>query len=272
MPGIQEYRQKVNTPEQTSLSCFGARYAVYLDRGTSVGEAGLSIWLSVDPLSDKYPSLSAYNYCALNPVMLVDPDGRDIFEVDQTGNVVNRIADQSQDVVRVLGEDGKPIDDGKVFAYGTIDQVNVGNDNVSVLSVKGDGNGEKVFEYLAENVQREFGLTQTGDGGDLSANYVSTGCHPSSEPGSPAVLIALNDDTKVRRHVHSHPKNIPYPSGLDNRKSDIGFARWAENKFRKSCINFQIYTCSFGYIDYHSGSTRNEFVPVIRGPEIKITN
>jgi len=36
------------------------------------------VWLSVDPLSDKYPSLSPYNYCALNPVMLVDPDGKRI--------------------------------------------------------------------------------------------------------------------------------------------------------------------------------------------------
>lgn len=40
----------------------------------------LSIWLSVDPMSDKYPSMSPYTYCANNPVRLVDPDGRD-FEV-----------------------------------------------------------------------------------------------------------------------------------------------------------------------------------------------
>ena len=37
----------------------------------------LSIWLSVDPLADKYPNLSPYTYCADNPVKLVDPDGRD---------------------------------------------------------------------------------------------------------------------------------------------------------------------------------------------------
>jgi len=45
---------------------FGARYY----------DAGLSVWLSVDPLAHKYPSMSAYMYCAGNPVMLVDPDGR----------------------------------------------------------------------------------------------------------------------------------------------------------------------------------------------------
>ena len=38
----------------------------------------LSIWLSVDPMSDKYPSTSPYTYCANNPVRLVDADGREI--------------------------------------------------------------------------------------------------------------------------------------------------------------------------------------------------
>ena len=36
----------------------------------------LSIWLSIDPLSDKYPNLTPYAFCANNPVVLVDPDGR----------------------------------------------------------------------------------------------------------------------------------------------------------------------------------------------------
>ena len=43
-----------------------------------LSEKSVQIWLSVDPLSDKYPSLSPYTYCANNPVILVDPDGMDI--------------------------------------------------------------------------------------------------------------------------------------------------------------------------------------------------
>ena len=40
----------------------------------------MTMWLSVDPLSDKYPSISPYAYCAWNPVRSVDPDGRDWYE------------------------------------------------------------------------------------------------------------------------------------------------------------------------------------------------
>ena len=50
---------------ETGLSYFGSRYY----------SSDLSIWLSVDPMGDKYASLSPYTYCANNPVKLVDPNG-----------------------------------------------------------------------------------------------------------------------------------------------------------------------------------------------------
>ena len=50
--------------------------------GKSVlSEKSVQIWLSVDPMSDKYPSLSPYNYCANNQVILVDPDGEKIWVI-----------------------------------------------------------------------------------------------------------------------------------------------------------------------------------------------
>ena len=33
-------------------------------------------WLSVDPLTDEYPSVSPYAYCLWNPIKNIDPDGR----------------------------------------------------------------------------------------------------------------------------------------------------------------------------------------------------
>ena len=61
---------------------FGARY---------YDSEALTGWLSVDPMADKYPGLSPYNYCAWNPVKLVDPDGRDWYRyTDNDGNVQER--------------------------------------------------------------------------------------------------------------------------------------------------------------------------------------
>ena len=55
---------------ETGFSYFGSRYY----------SSDLSIWLSVDPMSEKYPSLSPYVYCADNPIKLVDPNGEDWYE------------------------------------------------------------------------------------------------------------------------------------------------------------------------------------------------
>ena len=51
---------------ETGYSYFGARY---YDSDLMTG------WLSVDPMADKYPSLSPYAYCAWNPIGLVDTNG-----------------------------------------------------------------------------------------------------------------------------------------------------------------------------------------------------
>ena len=50
---------------ETGLSYFGSRYY----------SSDLSVWLSVDPMSDDYPYQSNYVYCSNNPLMIVDPNG-----------------------------------------------------------------------------------------------------------------------------------------------------------------------------------------------------
>ena len=37
----------------------------------------MTMWLSVDPMADKYPSISPYVYCAWNPIKMTDPDGKE---------------------------------------------------------------------------------------------------------------------------------------------------------------------------------------------------
>ena len=59
--------------EETGYGYFGARY---MDHELT------TMWLSVDPLADKYPNVSPYNYCMWNPVRMVDPDGNNAMDND----------------------------------------------------------------------------------------------------------------------------------------------------------------------------------------------
>ena len=64
----------INDSEQrdgeTGYGYFGTRY---------MDHELMTMWLSVDPLADKYPSISPYAYCAWNPIRLVDPNGEEIY-------------------------------------------------------------------------------------------------------------------------------------------------------------------------------------------------
>ncbi len=65
----------------------------------------MTMWLSVDPMADKYPNISPYNYCMWNPVKLVDPDGEEIStHTDKDGNVVMVYNDGDNGVYRHNGD------------------------------------------------------------------------------------------------------------------------------------------------------------------------
>ncbi len=53
--------------EETGLYYYGARYM----------QPVASIWYGVDPLTEKYPNMGAYVYCAGNPIRFSDPNGQD---------------------------------------------------------------------------------------------------------------------------------------------------------------------------------------------------
>ena len=101
---------------ETGLSYFGARY---------YDPTLLTSWTAVDPMADKYPNLSPYNYCAWNPMKLVDPDGEEAIENDDewkyniTSGLLSHISDKG-------GQDQQT-----VYCVSNIDNQEVLNETVS---------------------------------------------------------------------------------------------------------------------------------------------
>jgi len=80
--------------EETGYGYFGARY---------MDHEQMAMWLSVDPMADKYPNISPYNYCMWNPVRVVDPNGQDTFNIDIATGFVDYHYDttRGKDVVSI---------------------------------------------------------------------------------------------------------------------------------------------------------------------------
>ena len=73
---IEERNSVWNTPylfnakefdEETGMYYYGARYY----------EPRLSLWMSTDPMQEKYPNINSYCYTNNNPIKYIDPDGND---------------------------------------------------------------------------------------------------------------------------------------------------------------------------------------------------
>ena len=58
--------------------------------------------LSVDPMSDKYPNISPYAYCAWNPVMLVDPNGMNYTDILNSETGESKHIEDGKDQVIIL--------------------------------------------------------------------------------------------------------------------------------------------------------------------------
>ena len=120
---------------ETGLSYFGSRYY----------SSDLSIWLSVDPMSDKYASLSPYNYCANNPVKLVDPNGEDWVEREVEGRkevYYDRSVKSQADVNKKYGEKSgvRHLADGTIVGNGqyTVYNDHSANKNGVIKDAKGN--------------------------------------------------------------------------------------------------------------------------------------
>jgi len=128
--------------EETGLYYYGARYY----------DAKTSVWQSVDPHAERYPSWSPYCYTFNNPIVFTDPDGRDPILIVFTGGISGN--GELQTNFSSLGTAGKIAQSGVdanssvkagVFAPGKSDSGAV--NNAYDFLTKNHSKGDKIVVY-----------------------------------------------------------------------------------------------------------------------------
>ena len=128
---------------ETGFYYFGARYYDPVLSG---------LFISIDPMSDKYPSISPYAYCAWNPIKLVDPDGRMIDDYyNLKGNLVYKT--ESGDNKHLILTDESKIDNPDNYL------------SVAVPSMKTLSKMESIYDNVEKNEQ---GIVLGTDGNSSS--------------------------------------------------------------------------------------------------------
>ena len=216
---------------ETGLSYFGARYY----------SSDLSIWLSVDPMVDKYPSLSPYTYCADNPVKLVDPNGEDIWTISEDGTI-SRQNNAVIDRIDVVDKDGN-VTHGTETKYGTVKMhtITVGKNRdkkIDYFEINDDALAKETFENIADNTNIEWTYAKIGNEG---SNRNIVGTSHSTESTSVGDFL-LKTNYTLREVNHNHPSGSAWPSGneVGATKGDIPHAKEYESKFPNIKLNVYV--------------------------------
>jgi hypothetical protein len=103
----------------------------------------MTMWLSVDPMADKYPSISPYAYCNWNPVKLKDPDGMETIEnddgwkIDRHKKTITRVSCQGGEIFHNINDGGS----SRFFAGSREDVLNEFDGFTLIDNVENDCDG-----------------------------------------------------------------------------------------------------------------------------------
>ena len=174
----------------------------YLDFGARFYDPRTAAWLSQDPLSEKYYPISPYAYCAGNPVNLVDPTGKDIWEVDENGflrwcdwHYENRLY-----VVRGGERSSSFITISDESIFYDLQMPKETNNEATGMIINSSTRNEKqelfkVFKYVADNTDVEWVIHHSDKG------YTLGTIHNNKSSGSYSDYGLMNVDISL----HSHP-------------------------------------------------------------------
>ena len=198
MPMAESTNPTINRYKYTGKELLTDHGVNILDYGPRPYDPTTGIWWSVDEHSADYAHTSHYSMCTADPINFVDQNGMDVFLFDQKGYLLERIADDKKDLIQMQigsGDDARIID-GPQFEYGTVENcrtipgIEGKSDQGTILQIRGDANGQSVFEFFADKGVVEFSHFETGTEGNNGLNFITTS-HQDGEDFCGGALIKL---------------------------------------------------------------------------------
>ena len=191
----------------TDLAGMGAAPgAPYLDFGARLYSPRTAMWLSADPLAEKYYGIGQNVYCAGDPVNLVDPKGMDYWILSRDGSLThlcdnkeNRLYAVDKDN-RITGEYFQDYTTNRLFEqlknkYSKTDENKHKTYNVSSVENLSGNVALQLFKFLSDNTYVEWAMHGTTE-------FTVGTLHDSSDGGNWS-MYGL--DSRPKFSIHSHP-------------------------------------------------------------------
>jgi hypothetical protein len=234
-------------------------------------------------------------YCTENVrsgtlINFVDPTGMDVWEVNETGEIINRIKDKTQDAFYMVAKDadgnyqrtyttdaeGNKNYNSISFKYGTVESQRTtalnSTDSYDTYKVRGDANGTQMFEFMSQNTTVEWSQAKTGVEGDKGLNFLTTSHGAATERGIKQLYIGqLYAGYTIRELNHNHPSSTAYPSGsFDHPRygqtgewGDVSIARMITHNRQANRLNIPVFNIylpgSKSYISYGPNSILSNY-------------
>ena len=200
-----------------------------LDFGARMYNPTIARWTTSDPMSEKYYGISPYVYCLGNPISIIDPNGMDIWTMDEKGNVV-WVKESDDHRLYYMNNDGLLSDD-----YVSVSDRSI-LDDLTKTEAKVDGGAKvsshtsktgindifKVFKFASDKTKVEWAVHRNGDTYTIGTGH-------NSYSASSWEDYAKN---KPNATVHSHP-------GIDigNEISSMGYGTNYYNTDQRNVID-----------------------------------